>query len=103
MKDIKQKSVKQEKKLAKKLDGLARKGSGCGALNKGDVVSKGWLAECKYTGKQSIRLTKKMIEKIEQEAVEIGKEPLIELQIQDRIVYVLMDYQFDVIRDRLEA
>ena len=66
--------------------------------HKGDVETPEWLVECKRTDSKAISLSLAVIEKIEAEAVALGKEPLIALEIGNRRVYVLMDYTFDVIR-----
>lgn len=100
---VKLKSVRQEKREARKFGGRARKGSGCGPNNKGDVETKVFLIECKRTDKKQIVLKKEVIDKIEQEALQHGKEPLIALEIQDRRVYVILENTFDACRGAIEA
>ena len=86
---------KQEKRLARKLNGRLQPGSGSGKYNKGDVKTAKWLCECKRTDKASYTLTEKVILKIENEAIMEGKEPLLEIEIGDRRVYVMTENTFD--------
>lgn len=70
-------SPKQEKDLAVRLGGKVVRGSGRGN-EKGDVRVKGVIRiEAKTTSKDSFRVTKKMAQKIELEAMSCGECPAI--------------------------
>ena len=68
-------SKKQEDAIAKKLGGARVKNSGATAWEKGDVTTDKFLLECKtrITPSQSITIQKSWIEKINQEALFVGK------------------------------
>lgn len=77
-------SKKQEKRVAKKLDGRRQKGSGALPGHKGDVKTVELLTECKHTSKESIRITRKWLEKISQEADYYGKVPALSIEFSDK-------------------
>lgn len=68
-------SPNQEKDIAKKLGGKVVRGSGRGS-EKGDVRITGVMrVEAKVTSNSSFSVTKKMIAKIEKEAMSCGEVP----------------------------
>lgn len=68
-------SNRQEKKVAKAVKGRKTANSGATAFQKGDVVTKDWLIECKTSiaDRQSASIPKKWIEKNAEEAFAMGK------------------------------
>lgn len=74
-------SLRQERKLAKRLNGRVTPGSG-NQFTKGDVqLKKVMRIECKATEKKSFRVTKEMIDKIEEAAMSSGELPAIEINL----------------------
>jgi hypothetical protein len=69
-------SSKQEKSVAKNLNGKVNKNSGATLLEKGDVQLDNWLIECKTktTDSDSISIKKDWIEKTIKESVMMGKD-----------------------------
>lgn len=68
-------SNKQEKKLAKNLNGKQQPNSGATPFQKGDVTLDNWLIECKTCtkDKDSFSIKKEWLEKNMKEALFIGK------------------------------
>lgn len=68
-------SKKQEKKVAKEVNGKRTANSGATAFQKGDVIAEDFLVECKTTttSKSSFSIKKEWIEKNEEEAFAMGK------------------------------
>ena len=77
----KRKSQRQEKRLAK--EGFLVPASGALWNLKGDVSFKDFLVEAKRTDKKSISVKKGWLTKIFEEAINEGKTPGIEIEIQD--------------------
>jgi len=73
----KRKGQKFETKVQKTLN------SGSLWFDKGDLKTEDFIIDSKYTEKGSIRITKNMIEKIWNEALESNKFPLLEVGIKD--------------------
>lgn len=69
-------SQKQERSVADNLDGRPIGGSG-GGREKGDVNTKQFKIECKQTEKDSISIKRSWMRKIEVEAFDVGKNPLL--------------------------
>jgi hypothetical protein len=80
-------SKKQEKRLAKKLDGRRQKGSGAMAGHKADVKTVELLTECKRTEKKGIRITRDWLEKVSKEADYYGKIPALSIEFSDKRVF----------------
>ena len=78
-------SKQQERSLAKRSGGSLVSGSGSG-LDKGDVkkYSGVFRVEAKTTGKDSFRVTKEMIQKIEEAALPNGELPAIIIEFVDQ-------------------
>jgi hypothetical protein len=77
----KQKSQKQERRIAKK--GFVQPGSGSVWPYKGDVSFPDVLVEAKRTDKKSMAVQGEWLKKIFEEAIMAGKEAGIELEIGD--------------------
>lgn len=90
----KQKSKRQEKRVAKKVDGRTTVASGAVPFDKGDVSSESFLIECKTTDKKSYSLKNEIFEKIAREAVNVGKIPLMAIEINGAEYIVCRDYDF---------
>ena len=69
-------SNKQEKYIAKELDGKKVANSGATAFNKGDVLLENWLIEAKTctSEKQSFSIKKEWLEKNKEEAFAMRKD-----------------------------
>ena len=72
-------SQKQEKTLAKKLNGKVTPGSGAFGFHKGDVKSEIYLGEAKFTDSLEYRLTLQTWNKIKNEAYAVDKTPIMEI------------------------
>ena len=72
-----------EKALAKRLNGLTRPASGSTDSKKGDIVIGDYLMDDKSTVNNSITVTKDMLLKINKEAREAGKKPLLSLSFEN--------------------
>lgn len=72
-------SAKLEKQMAKTLKGHTTPGSGAFNGHKGDVKSKEWLGEHKYTDEKEYRLMRRIWDKIKDEAWAINKTPILEV------------------------
>ena len=78
---IREKSQKQEKKLAKR--GFVMPGSGSVWPYKGDVSFEDYLVEAKRTDKKSMSIHEEWLKKIFEESIDAGKGAGIELEIGD--------------------
>ena len=69
-------SSKQEKQVAKQVNGMVTKNSGATLFDKGDIKANKFLIECKtkMSSSKSISIKKEWIEKLKQEALFSGKE-----------------------------
>lgn len=69
-------SSKQERQIAKKLNGNCQVNSGATLFNKGDIQTKTWLIEAKTTlsEKQSFSIKQEWLNKIKQESFAMNKE-----------------------------
>ena len=69
-------SSRQEKAVAKVLDGKQTPNSGATSFIKGDVTTDNWLIECKTatTEKQSFAIKRDWLDKNREEAFAMGKE-----------------------------
>lgn len=68
-------SMRQEKKVAKAVNGKTTSNSGATAFSKGDVVTTDWLIECKTktTDSKSMTIKEDWLLKNEEEAFAMGK------------------------------
>ncbi len=69
-------SQAHEKRLAKVIGGARVAGSGSFWSRKGDVRSDKYLIEHKYTANKSYSLKAEDLQKLENEAIMVGREPL---------------------------
>lgn len=95
-------SPRQEKDLAKRLGGRVTRGSGSGN-DKGDVAVKGkYRIECKCTKNKSYSLKREVIEKIEEEALNCGETPIMNIHFINEFgkklngVYVIPEEFLDI-------
>lgn len=88
------KSQKQERRLAKTLDGQTAAASGAFWTRKGDVRSEDLLVEAKTTDKASYSIKKAIWDKIRREALLDGRMPVLAVEIQDRNLVVLDEEDF---------
>jgi len=94
MMNKKQKSQKLEKQLAKNLKGSVTPGSGAFAGHKGDVITRDFLIEHKYTDKTGYSLKYDIVNKIKQEAFNRGRIPMMEIVLDPdhtNAHYILME------------
>lgn len=84
----KQRSVKQERRIAKDLGGRVTPASGARWGARRDVKSDAWLIEAKTTGQSSYRIEDKDLEFLLRQAYRIGRTPayVIEFQGQGELV-----------------
>lgn len=86
----KRRSQKQEKDVAKSLNANTALASGALWFQKGDVRNDKFLIECKTTKKNYYRVTTKVWEKIEDEAIRDGMRiPLLIVDLEDSKRYVV--------------
>lgn len=81
--DKKKLSNKHEKDIAEIFNGRTQIASGAIPLvgMKGDVISPDYLIECKATEKTFYALKRKVVEKIEKEALKCGRVPILAIRI----------------------
>lgn len=77
-------SKKHEKFVAEKLDGKLQMASGAIWFAKADVYTDKFLIECKATEKDYYILKRAILDKIESEALKVGKIPLLCFRIKDK-------------------
>lgn len=95
MKTVKKRSQKQEKSVAQKFGGRVTAASGALWGMKGDVRTDKFLIECKTTEKIFYRLTAKVWEKIEEEAVKDHmRTPLMMIDLEDSERYVVFNPKY---------
>lgn len=97
----KEKSKRQEKRVAKEIRGRVTVGSGNKPLDKGDVRNEEFLIECKRTDKAQITLKKDYINKIKSEAG--FKIPALNIEIQDENWYVIRKQEFMLLQQFLRG
>lgn len=79
---------KQEKRIAKDLDGTLNAGSGAFG-RKGDVRARGINVEAKWTGKKSKTISAAELEKASREAVIAGRMPVFAIELNRRDYAIL--------------
>lgn len=101
-------SNRQEKKVAKAVKGRKTANSGATAFQKGDVVTKDWLIECKTKVKDSTSFTIKeeWLLKNEEEAFAMGKNNSALVfdfgPNSDKRYYIISERLFQVLQQYLE-
>jgi len=76
---------RKSKNKGRKFEEKVRKTINSGQLwfDKGDLKSKDYVIECKFTEKTGYRITKKLLKKLWEEALEANKMPALVIGIQD--------------------
>lgn len=74
---------RQERRIAKKTGGKQQPGSGSGWLHPNDVKSDEYLHEAKQ-GAKSVTIKEKDWEKVRRNAILMGRQPLMHIQIGKR-------------------
>lgn len=94
--DKKKLSNKHESDIAKALNGKTQIASGAIPLvgMKGDVITPDYLIECKATMKDTYVLKRKVIEKIEKEALKCFRFPLLAIRVKDKDYILFRLYDF---------
>lgn len=90
-------SSKQEKKVAKEVNGTTQINSGATPFYKGDVISANFLIECKTCTKEqkSFTIKKEWLETISKEAFAAHREPILAFNFGDNNnFYILSSNQF---------
>ncbi len=77
----KEKSVRQEKRMAESIGGRVQPGSGSSMYAKADVKHRTYLIECKRTDKKSISVKGAWLKKITEEAFAKEKTPALHLEM----------------------
>lgn len=99
-------SDRQEKKLAKMLNGKKQSNSGATAFQKGDVLTKLFLIEAKTKTKESESFTikKEWLEKNKEEAIAMGKSySALVIDFGDgKQHYIINESLFRYLNDRLQ-
>jgi hypothetical protein len=95
---LRTRSQRQERRLAKSVDGKPTAASGAFWSRKGDVRSDDLLVEAKETSKGSYSLSLRVWDKIRREALLDGRLPVLAIQIQDRNLIVLDEEDFLALR-----
>jgi hypothetical protein len=85
----KKRSKKSEDQAAKEIGGRRMPNSGAISGFKGDVKSKEYLLEDKFTDYSSYSLSLSVLKKMEHEALQNMRKPLLRLTIQGEVFYVL--------------
>ncbi len=91
--DKKKRSQKQEKKIAKAVDGKVTPASGAIPFWKNDVHSEYWHIEAKYTDKNSYAINKKMLDTLTKEAQKNWKLPSLVVEFSPREIYVVIRWE----------
>jgi hypothetical protein len=87
-------SQKHEARLAKAFDGQRSAGSGSFWSRKGDVRSRKYLIEHKWTGKTSFTLKAAVLEKIVKEAILESRTPILGFSLNNENYCILTEDDF---------
>ena len=96
-------SQAHEKRLEKVLGGSRTAASGAFWSRKGDVRSEKYLAEHKFTEKQSFSLKSSELRKIETEALLVGRVPIFCISLGNRDYVVLLEDDFIELEQRSDT
>ena len=88
---IKKKSIKQEKKLAKDLGAKRVPQSGAQITSPSDMVLGKYVIESKATKNKSISLKKEWLDQLKQSPINFGKIPVLIIEFSTKDRYVIMD------------
>ncbi len=94
-------SKKQEKFIAKKIGGKRHVGSGCW-FEKADVSNSDVLGEAKLTEKEYFSITMKVLNKLEDQAMGIGKEPRLYIRFLTMPPLFSKDWELIPVKDYLD-
>lgn len=92
-------SVQQEKRVARQLGGRRVVASGALLGSKGDVKADRWLVECKTTTSPRFPLTLALFRKIEFEAMQAGRAPVMIIEMAGRSLAVITLDDFLAFKD----
>jgi hypothetical protein len=84
-------SQKHEKRLAKTLDGSTVAASGAFWSRKGDVRSEKYLVEHKFTDAKSYSLKAVDLQKLEKEAIMVGRIPVFAVSLGGKNYFILLE------------
>ena len=89
----KQRSVRQERRIAQDLGGRTTPASGARWGARRDVRSDAWLVEAKTTGQRSYRVEEKDLDFLKRQAYRLGRTPayVVELQGRGELVVLPID------------
>ena len=93
----KRNSLKQEKKLARKLNAKLTPASGALSGTKGDMTKGYYLIESKSTRKDRITLKKEWLDKVRGQALKAGKFPVLALDFGKDRYFVVSGEDFEKI------
>lgn len=89
--DIKNKSVKQEKRLAKDIGAKRTPQSGAQATSPTDMIVGNYVIESKATKGKSINVKEEWLSSLKYSPMHLGKIPTLILEFPSRKRYVIMD------------
>jgi len=83
---MKKRKKKRSKKIGQKFEKKVQKTINSGSLwfNKGDLQTKDYVIECKFTEKKSYRISTKMLDKLWEESLDANKLPLLIIGIENK-------------------
>lgn len=95
---VKKRSRKSEQDAAAEIGGRVQPASGALPGMKGDVQSRDFLLEDKFTDAASYSLSRTVLDKIEHEAFRAMRKPLLRVTIKGKTYYVMPLRTFNFIR-----
>jgi len=90
--DIKKKSIKQEKRLAKDLGAKRTPKSGAIATSPSDMIKGQYVLESKATSKKSINLKKEWLAQLKQNPMLLDKIPVLIIEFSKEERFVILDF-----------
>jgi len=97
----KEKSIRQEKYVAKRYGGRTTIASGATPADKADVRIDKVRVECKRTNGKQIAVKKEYLEKLERECL-AHEIPVLNIQIEDSNWYLVRPSEFDYIMQKIK-
>lgn len=91
--DIKKRSIKQEKNLAKDIGAKRTPKSGAEATDPSDMIKGKYVIESKATSKKSINLKKEWLEQLKCSPINYGKIPTLIIEFSKDNRYVILDIE----------
>ena len=77
MRSKRQKSIDQENRAARLIGGKRVRGSGSVLVNPSDAISSEIMVECKYVDTESMSISRGVLSKIEEDALNANKIPML--------------------------